>query len=82
MRPGLAYLRSEAYRQRFGYGSGRWLVVTTGARRMHNLKCQAERVAGQEAKVFYFTAEKVRPETVLTGPIWWRGGAVQPCALF
>jgi hypothetical protein len=70
--PGLAYIRSEAYEDRFGYRSGRWLVVTTGERRLANMLRQARRA---EAKgLFYFTTyDKVKPETLLTEPIWQRG---------
>jgi hypothetical protein len=79
VRPGVAYLRSEAYKQRFGFGSGRWLVVTTGPRRMMNMKRQTERTAGRNAAVFWFTTfDQVKPETVLTAPIWLRAGDKEP----
>lgn len=81
--PGIAYLQSEAYRKRFGRQPGRWLVVTTTERRLHNLKKQAELAAGKEVKKFYFTLfDRVTPETVLTVPIWYRGGVIEPQALF
>ena len=41
--PGLAYVKSQAYTDRFGHRSGRWLVVTTGERRLANMLSQAER---------------------------------------
>src|SRR5690606_19381324 len=82
VRPGVAYLRSEAYRQRFGYQSGRWLVVTTGERRLRNMKRQTELAVGKDAQVFWFTtAGKITPQSVLTAPIWLRGGDDQPSAL-
>ena len=82
-RPGVAYLRSEAYERRFGDKSGRWLVVTTGARRLANLKRQTEIELGRDATVFYFTTfEQVAPENLLTAPIWQRGGQEAPTALF
>lgn len=72
---GLAYVRSPAYKVRFGYNAGRWLVVCPGERRMQNLKRQAEIVAGKDAALFYFTTmDQVKPETVLREPIWHRGG--------
>ncbi|MFC1959371.1 replication-relaxation family protein [Chloroflexota bacterium] len=81
--PGIAYVRSEGYAQRFGYKSGRWLVVTTGERRMLNLKQQAERVGETSARLFYFTTfAKVNASTVLTAPIWLRGGAAELQPLF
>jgi hypothetical protein len=69
--PGLAYIRSRAYEQRFGHKAGRWLVVTTSERRMANMLDQARRA---EAKGnFYFTIyEQISPETVLQTPIWSR----------
>lgn len=81
--PGIAYLRSDIYRRRFGYNAGKWLVVTTGERRMQNMKRQTERTAGKDAQVFYFTTfAQVTPQSLLTAPIWWRGGSSVPTALF
>ena len=80
--PGTAYLQSEAYKRRFGGRSGRWLVVTTGERRMRNMKRQTEMTADRNASVFYFTTfDQVKPETVLTAPIWYRGGDDGPWPL-
>ncbi len=83
VRPGVAYLRSDAYKQRFGFQSGRWLVVTTGERRLRNLKQQTELAAGKDAAVFWFTtASKVSAQSVLTAPIWQRGGGDRLSPLF
>jgi hypothetical protein len=69
--PGIAYLKSDAYEKRFGHRSGRWLVVTTGDRRLNNMLSQA-----RQAKVkglFYFTTfDKVTSKTMLQSPIWKR----------
>jgi hypothetical protein len=74
--PGLAYIRSQAYQDRFGYNSGRWLVVCKSERRMQNLKAQTEKVLGKQASNFFFTTlEQVEPLTVFNQPIWLRGGA-------
>jgi len=82
VRPGVAYLRSEAYKQRFGYQSGRWLVVTTSERRLRNMKRQTEIAVGRDAQVFWFTtADKITPQSVLTAPIWLRGGDDRPSPL-
>ncbi len=68
--PGMAYLKSEAYEERFGHRSGRWLVVTTGQRRMMNMLRQARRA--NTKGVFYFTIyEYLRPETLFFSPVWW-----------
>ena len=81
--PGIAYLRSEAYQKRFGSQSGRWLLVTTGDRRLSFLKETTERVAGRDATVWYFTTfDRVSVETMLTEPVWYKGGSQEPVALF
>lgn len=80
--PGLAYIRSSAYRQRFGFNSGRWLVVCKSKARMVNLKRQTEKVLGKQAAVFLFaTMEQITPNTVLNAPIWQRGGSSDRVAL-
>jgi len=69
--PGLAYLKSQAYETRFGHRSGRWLVVTTGPRRLANMLSQAERA--RTNGLFYFTTfDKITPQTLLHSPIWRR----------
>ena len=77
VRPGIAYLGSEKYTKRFGSRHGRYLVVTTGKRRIENMKAQAERHGGKG--LFYFsTFDKVKSETVLTEPIWMLAGHQEP----
>jgi len=74
--PGAEYVRSRAYKQRFGFNSGRWLVVCNGEQRMRNLKAQTEKSAGAKASVFLFTTMgQIKAETVLNMPIWMRGGS-------
>jgi len=69
--PGLAYLMSEAYAERFGHRSGRWLIVTTGERRLNNMLQQARR--GDTKGLFYFTTyNKLNVGTILSAPIWSR----------
>lgn len=82
--PGVAYIRSEAYKKRFGgYSSGRWLVVTTGKVRRDNLMQQTRRVLGSDARIFLFTtAQEVSADTVLTSPIWKVPGKMEPVSLF
>lgn len=81
--PGIAYVRSEIYKRRFGYNSGKWLIVTTGERRLQNMKRSAELVAEANARLFYFTTlDRVTPGSLLTQPVWQRGGADVPVALF
>lgn len=69
--PGLAYIKTENYEQRFGHRSGRWLVVTTGERRLKNMIRQAK--SANAKGLFYFTTYgQITPETILRGPIWHR----------
>ncbi len=79
VRPGIAYLRSAAYKRRFGFQSGRWLIVTTSQQRLLNLKWQTESAVSRAAAVFHFTTfAQVTPATILTEPIWLRGGDTSP----
>lgn len=72
--PSIAYIRSAQYQQRFGYKSGRWLVIATGDRRMQNMIEHTKGLLGRDARVFCFTTfDRLRPETALTAPIWHRG---------
>jgi hypothetical protein len=69
--PGLAYLKTDAYEERFGHRSGRWLVVTTGERRLRNLLNQARRAKAHG--LFYFTTfDQISAGAVLHAPIWQR----------
>ncbi len=78
--PGLAYLDSPAYEQRFGHHSGRWLVVTTGPRRMANMLSQARRA--NTKGLFYFTTyDQLNVETILMMPIWRRVDRPDPVPL-
>jgi len=78
--PGLAYLKSKAYEERFGHRSGRWLVVTTGDRRLKNMLSQAQRA--NTNGLFYFTSfDKINPNTLLQSPIWQRTDREEPVPL-
>ena len=80
--PGVAYIKSRAYQARFETNSGHWLVITTGERRMDHLIKMAEKLAGNEADLFYFTThDRIRPEMILGGAIWNRGNETKPCQL-
>lgn len=80
VRPGVAYLGSRNYQERFGIDYGRWLVITTGERRLENMKDQTERAGGQE--LFYFTTfDLVSPATVLVRPVWRLAGSGGPAAI-
>jgi hypothetical protein len=72
----LAYFRSDAYVKRYGSTAGRVLTVTTGDKRAQHLQAITEKNDGK-AKFWFTTFDKVRPDTVLTAPIWtaasWEG---------
>jgi hypothetical protein len=69
--PGLAYIHSEAYKDRFGFNAGRWMVVTTGERRLGNMLLQAK--TAKTKGMFYFTTfDRVNPASILFAPIWKR----------
>lgn len=77
VRPGIAYLGSEKYTKRFGLRHGRYLVVSTGRRRIQNMKAQAERSGGKG--LFYFsTFDEIWSQTILTEPIWMLAGHQEP----
>src|SRR5260221_2450702 len=81
--PGIAYIESKGYQQRFWQNSGLWLFVTTSERRLRNMKRQTEAVAAKEPRPCYFTTfDQITPDTILTGAIWQQGCAEQPTALF
>jgi hypothetical protein len=78
--PGLAYLKTEAYENRFGHRSGRWIVVTTGERRMKNMLLQARHA--KAGGLFYFTTfSQVTVENILSSPIWHRADREQAVPL-
>ncbi len=78
--PGLAYLKSQAYENRFGHRSGRWVVVTTGERRLRNMLLQAKRAKAEG--LFYFTTfAQISAESLLRAPIWRRADREDPVPL-
>ena len=81
--PGVAYIKSAAYKNRFGYNSGRWLIITTGKVRMKNLIQQTIQSAVSGSKAFLFTTfEQLAGKNALTEPIWTQPGNEQSLALF
>jgi hypothetical protein len=78
--PGLAYLKSDAYKARFGRPPGRWLVVTTGDRRLNNMLSQSRR-AGARGLFYFTTYDQVAVKTMLLSPIWRRADRQEPVPL-
>jgi hypothetical protein len=81
--PGTAYISSPEYKDRFQFNSGRWLVVTTGEKRMKNLMKQTEKSAGRFTWRFLFsTIPKTQANDILTDPIWRDTKRKDPISLF
>lgn len=77
---GRAYLGSSVYKKRFGVSYGRYLIVTTGEKRLSYLKRTAERAGGE--KLFYFTTFKeVGGKNPLSEKIWRLAGSEEPIAI-
>jgi hypothetical protein len=80
--PGVAYIKSGLYKQRFGSNNGFWLVVCISTRRMKFLmKNVRERMGKDFQKFFFTTLNRVKEEDILTTPIWFHGQEKQPRAL-
>lgn len=68
-----AYIASGQYEKRYGTRSLRVLTVTSGPKRLENLKAEAEAVNG--GRVFWFmTVEQISPVSVLSEPVWHVAG--------
>jgi hypothetical protein len=52
---GTAYINSQPYKQRFGSNAGRWLIVTTGQRRLEHLMTHTHEKIGKNSSLFLFT---------------------------
>lgn len=74
VKPALKYIGSKEYERTFGVTTGAYFVVTTGPKRLANLKEKAE-VAGGSGRFFFTTFEEIR-EGVLTKPIWQMSGSI------
>ena len=69
----IEYYRSGKYQARYQARSLRILTVTTGDKRLANLKASTEKARG--SNTFWFTTvELARPEDILTEPIWQMAG--------
>lgn len=75
-----AYIASGQYEQRYGTRSLRVLTVTSGPKRLENLKREAEQVKG--GRVFWFTTvDRIAASTVVGTPIWQVAGSMTPKVL-
>jgi len=75
-----AYIASGQYEKRYGTRSLRVLTVTSGPKRLENLKAEAEEARG--GRVFWFTtSDLVTDKTVLMGAIWQITGSNELASL-
>ena len=81
--PGVAYIKSLAYRERFGQNTGRWLIITSGGeRRRSSLKRQTKKDVGDDVNLFLFTSfDKITGQNLLSSPIWEQIGINHPLPL-
>ncbi len=69
-----AYIASGQYEKRYGTRSLRVLTVTSGPKRLENLREEAEQAGG--GRVFWFiTSDQISTETVLNGAVWQVAGS-------
>lgn len=79
---GLAYLSSQQFKERFGVNSGRWLILTTGKTRLHNLIKQTGDRIPEGTNLFFFTTfDNLGKSNFLQSPIWYQVGSEEPCSL-
>ncbi len=76
----LAYHRSGAYARRYNARSMRVLTVTSGQKRLENLKAATE-AAGGRLPFWFALASELTAETILSVPVWWVAGERERKAL-
>lgn len=76
----IEYHGSGKYLERYGTRSMRVLTVTTGERRLANLKAITEKIGGK-SRFWFTTFDRITPETVLTAPIWHVAGRTEPTSI-
>ena len=73
VKPALKFVGSRDYERTFGVSNGAYFVITTGQKRLTNLKEKTEKAGG--AGLFYFTTFDQVRQNVLTSPIWQMAGS-------
>ena len=69
--PYAKYIFSPAFKERFGFNAGYWLVIAMGKKRMGYLIHDVKEAAPDKAHLFFFsTLDKVISQNPLTSPIW------------
>jgi len=74
--PGIEYIRSPEYKDRFGSNDGFWLVITKGKeKRLSNLIKQVEQHSMDDSSHFFLTSfEKIGDANLLSEPVWNQAG--------
>jgi hypothetical protein len=73
VKPALKYIGSKDYERTFGVPNGAYFVITTGTKRLANLKEITEKAGGLGR--FYFTTMDQMDRGVLTEAIWQMAGS-------
>jgi hypothetical protein len=76
----IEYHRSGKYLERYGTRSMRVLTVTTGERRLTNLKAITEKIGGK-SRFWFTTFDRISSEAVLTAQIWHVAGRTEPTSI-
>jgi hypothetical protein len=74
VKPLLSFIGSPKYEQTFGVSFGACFVITTGQKRLENLKAKTEE-AGGNGRFYFTTFDQVQTHTVLQQPIWQTAGS-------
>ena len=80
VKPLLKFIGSPAYEQTFGVRYGACFVITTGQRRLDNLKAGTEE-AGGNGRFYFTTFDQVQQGSVLHKPIWHMAGSQDAFAI-
>lgn len=65
-----AYVDAGLYQEDFGTRFWRVLVVTTGDKRLENLRRKVIQVGGGGRNYLFTTYDRISPQTILSAPIW------------
>ncbi|MCA0457114.1 MAG: replication-relaxation family protein [Chloroflexi bacterium] len=70
------YHQSGAYKRRYQSNRMRILTVTTGVKRLENLKAATESVGGKH-RFWFAHLDDITPDTILNQPVWYMAGEEQ-----
>ncbi len=76
----IGYYESGAYEKRYASKAMRVLTVTSGAKRLQNLKTATEE-AGGKRRFWFALSDDLTPDTIFSNPLWYIAGDGQQNAL-